>query len=453
MGKQNKCTVLLLVTILLPAGISTLYGATPADESFSSYVMDEDMRITQAPSRPFTISYGAWVTPVIIDERYGSNELATSVTTTRLWVRASLWGTSYLYIRGKHQYQTVLVEENMTAEDNDHIVDLDVGYLHLSNTSGSVQLSLGRKFFIIGTGLILNGRGDGGELEIYTSIADIKILGSYTGLLNKDNNPYNLSEADYADGAKRVFAGGTISRSFYNQTLYVFGLGQIDLADQEDTRKVRYQSQYYGGGLNGVIFSNLRYYGEFAYETGTSYLSGTDTQGDIKAHAGQAGINLFIHTVLNPVLILQYAYGTGDADRSDHRSPTGNTVGDDTGFIYFGTFTGGYALRPVLANLHVFRAGLGLSPFSFSRYRTLRRITLLGKYTYYRKYDSEAYINYGEAPFDNSDVGQGIDAALRWRIFNDLSLFANYAVFFPGKAYASDEETRHFMMAGITLAL
>jgi len=453
MRKSKLSVFLLSAAILLSAMNTPAFSASPADESFSSYVLDEDMRILQEPSRPFTFSYGAWVTPVIIDDRSGSNELATSFTTTRLWFRASLWGSSYLYVRGKHQYQYVLVEENMTAEDNDHLVDLDVGFLHLANSSGSVQLSLGRKFFVIGTGLVLNGRGDGGELDIFTSIADIKILGAYTGLLNKDNNPYNLSEADFTDGAKRVFAGGTVTRSFYNQTLYVFGLAQIDLADEEDNDKVRYQSQYYGGGLNGVIFSRLRYYGEFAYETGKSYLSGTDTQSDIKAHAGQAGINLFLDTIFNPVLIAQYAYGTGDADRSDYRSPTGNTENDDTGFLYFGTFTGGYALRPVLANLHVFRAGLALSPFSFSRYRTLRRITLLGKYTYYRKYNSEAYINYGEAPFDNSDVGQGIDAALRWRIFNDLSLFANYAVFFPGKAYASDEDTRHFMMAGITLVL
>nr|HPJ40097.1 hypothetical protein [Spirochaetota bacterium] len=165
MRKSKLSVFLLSAAILLSAMNTPAFSASPADESFSSYVLDEDMRILQEPSRPFTFSYGAWVTPVIIDDRSGSNELATSFTTTRLWFRASLWGSSYLYVRGKHQYQYVLVEENMTAEDNDHLVDLDVGFLHLANSSGSVQLSLGRKFFVIGTGLVLNGRGDGGELD------------------------------------------------------------------------------------------------------------------------------------------------------------------------------------------------------------------------------------------------------------------------------------------------
>ena len=138
-------------------------------------------------------------------------------------------------------------------------------------------------------------------------------------------------------------------------------------------KKTRYQSQYYGAGLEGVIVSGLTYSGEFIAETGKSYsydplLNYIRSQKDILAFAGIAKLEYYINVLLKPVFTAQYAFGSGDPNRDDYRLPTGNRYGKDSGFIYFGTFVGGYALKPVLANLHVISASAAVSPFSWSEY-------------------------------------------------------------------------------------
>lgn len=451
MKQAMRSVLLALSAALFFCGAAFAAGDRSTDEAFSTYQADEDMTALTARAAPFTPGYGGWVTPLFMDQKAGDTELGIAIVATRVWLRLSLWGSGEIYVRGRHTYQSPVREEMSDGGDAENRFDLDAGFIKLAGVSGSAKLFLGRRFFTIGTGLVLNGRGDGAELELLTSVADIRIMGSYSGLLKKDDNPYNLSDVDIADGARRVFAGGTISRSLLNQTLYVFGLAQVDLADEPSDEPVRYQSQYWGAGLNGVIATDMKYYAEFVYETGTSYLSGADRKEDVRAHAGQFGINWFFSTIFRPALVLQYAYGTGDADRTDNRNPTGNTSGGDSGFLYFGTFNGGYGLRPVLANIHIYRAGIGLSPFSWSRYRTLRRMQIIGKYSYYIKYESTGVINSGEATLDNRDIGQGVDVALKWQILYDFSIFANYGAFLPGDAYEPGEDTRHFITGGATL--
>ncbi len=422
----------------------------PVEEEYPGHKVDEDMKPLRATGKPLTMSYGGWITPVVIDQRESNVELATSLTTAKIWAKSTLWSGSHIYVRVKDDYQAVIKEKNIDLK-NENIVDLDVGYISMASEKGAVSLAMGRKFFYLGTGLILNGRGDGAELDIYSGILDLKLMGAYTGLLKKDNNPYGLSYADYSDGARRIFAGGAMEKRIGNQTLYLMGLAQIDRGKEEENTKTRYQSQYYGGGLRGILSDSLDYYGEFVYETGKSYLSGSTEQKDVKAYAGLAGISYFLKTAFNPALILHYAYGSGDKDRNNYKSSTANAADDDTGFLSFGTYIGGYALRPVLGNLHIFRGGFSFVPFYASDYRTLRRLNIEAKYSYYMKDKKEGQINYGEAPFPNKDVGQAVDAALRWGIYYDLAFFANYGLFLPGKAYAKDEKNRHFIMAGFNI--
>lgn len=452
---MKKLAVLIIIALFAVMPARNLFannGAT--DESFSRYQADEDMRILRPAAHPFTPSYGGWVSPVYIDEKSGTSdsprELGLAVVTTRLWLKASLWGNSFIYLRGRHVYEGAVVEEGVNIDNSNSLFDLDLGFIKIGSDNDSLQLHLGRKFFLIGTGIVMNGRADGAEAKVYSHYGDLAVFGAYTGLLKKDNNPYNLSERDYSDGARRVFTGGTLTWTFANQSLYFLGLAQIDLADENDTAKSRYQSQYYGGGLNGVLFGTMRYYAEWVYEMGTSYTA-TSQKSDIAAHAGNFGIDYYIPVTVRPALLFQYAYGSGDPDKGNYTSPTGNTMGDDKGFLSFGTFTGGYGLRPVLANIHILRAGFSLSPFRGAGVEALRDISFLFKYSYYMKYESNQTINYFEAPFDDPDLGHGLDTVLRWRVFSDVSFFANYAVFLPGKAYSTDEEMRQFIMAGMNL--
>ncbi len=282
----------------------------------------------------------------------------------------------------------------------------------------------------------------------------MNILGMYTGLLQKDSNPYGLSDKDLSDGAKRVFSGGTIAANFLNQKIYLFGIAQIDQGDEDSNAKTRYESQYYGAGLEGVVLQNASYFAEFVYETGESYLQGINETSSIAAYAVNSGINYFFPVALNPALIIQYAFGSGDkyrADYSDSTRPSGAT-GDDTGFIYFGTFSGGYALKPQLSNIHIFRAGISFTPFSWADSIYIKNMSLSGKYSYYLKDNKDSAINTAEGSLPESFIGQGIDFSLRWQIFYDLSMYVNYGLFLPGDAFASSEGARNFVMSGVNFS-
>ncbi len=465
--RQNKIVILSILSLFLfsiqvyakeakpkvvkPVEIKPVEANKIIKDTFSpDFASDEDMKTLKAEQKPFTISYGGWIESAVIDSRSGndsSTAMTTSLTSAKLWLKVILPYNSYLYLRGRDVFTyNIDKPEGMKIDTTENEPDLDAAYYSISVLDNALRFSLGRKFYLVGTGLVFNGRGDGVEIDIFSKFIDLTLFGAYTGLLNKDTNPYRLSTSDINDKGERIFAGGELSRSFYNQTVYALALMQIDKNDI----KTKYDSRYYGLGLKGT-FKDALYYGEFIYEQGTSYIS-ADEKKDISAMAAIAGLNYFFNVTTKPALLLDYAYGSGDSDRNAANSPTGNTSGDDNGFMYFGTFVGGYALRPYLANIHVCRTGFAVTPFDSSKNLLLKRINITAKYSYYRKDKSNSTINSGDAPNSNKNIGQGADFSLKWKIFSDLSFYINYGLFFPGAAYVSGEKTRSFAMAGIYLS-
>ena len=447
----------LFIILLIIFCSSNIAQAVQADEDLFFYgdTADTDMKII-SPKNTFSskgIQYGAILSPIYMYEDTDKQKLATYFLNAQVWLKTYLWSNSFFYIRGKNSYMGVVTNDGDASNvESDNVADLDLAYISMTAYEGGLKFSAGRKYYTMGTGLVLNGRGDGGEIDWYGFGLGIKILGMYTGLMLKDNNPYNLSSKDIADGAERVFAGGLLDFTFLNQKLYAFGLAQIDLAEEDDTMKTRYNSQYYGGGLEGVLFEDLAYFGEFVYETGESYIEQTNEKSTIAAYAVNSGITYYIPVALNPAIVLQYAYGSGDKYRDSYTNPrrTSSAEGDDTGFMYFGTFSGGFALKPVLANIHIFRGGFSFSPFD--------KMSLGAKYAYYIKDEKDSPINSGtDASADESFIGQGVDVSFRWQIFYDLSVYVNYGLFLPGDAfedsYGEKEGNRNFVMAGMNLSI
>ncbi len=486
--KQIAAITLLIIIV---AGFS-LPGAAAdkgarSDQYYPELQNDSDMLLIQSKKNMVSsgITYGAWITPVFFYEETGDSQLATLETTFRAWFKTYLWDNSYLYLRGKDTYTAVLMEKGSASANNTNVIDLDLGYINMATERREVDFTIGRKYFLLGSGIVMNGRGDGAEFNAYTKYINIKILGSWTGWLATNDNPYGLSDKDISTGAKRVFAGGKLSTSWFNQTLFAYGLAQFDFGtepyDQDKlyasylagysegvnyySQKTHYDSQYYGVGLEGVIVSGFSYSGEFIIERGTSYLSGTSTTTSIEAYGANANLSYYINVMLNPVIMAQYNFGSGDVNRDDYRTPTGNSWGTDTGFIYFGTFMGGYALKPLLANMHVISGSLGISPFSMLKYYSLKYMTISARYLYYLKHHDQSPINNGyDATRPYREIGQGFDLSLRWLIFSDFSLFLNYGLFVPGKAFGfyydplsnqtsySSTSNRHFVMLGLNVS-
>ncbi|MCL2154848.1 MAG: alginate export family protein [Leptospirales bacterium] len=449
---------IVFIILMLMVSINLFAQSVQADieRFFHGSEVDEDFRIVYS-DKSFSnsgIQYGAILSPIFIFEDNDEGRLGSYILNAKVWGKVYLWSNSFFYIRGKNSYLGIITNKGIyETYESDNLLDLDLAYLSMAYLNNSINISLGRNYYMIGTGLVLNGRGDGAEVAWHSSIFSINLLGLYTGLLLKEDNPYRLNDKDISDGAKRMFAGGTLSTFFYNQKIYLFGLVQIDNAEQEKSKETKYNSEYYGIGLDGVLFTNMSYYAEFVYERGTSYISnqsGIDFEkSNISAFAINSGIYYYIPVALSPMLIFQYSFGSGDKYRSNYAGSNRidpDTNGDDKGFIAFGTFAGGYALKPNLGNIHIIRGGFSFSPFS--------GMSLGAKYLYYLKDKKEGYINSAEAKEPNAFVGQGVDVSLRWQIYYDLSMYVNYGLFLPGSAYDSlSNGTRNFVMAGINLSI
>ncbi len=455
---MNKIKTVLMAFILL-AAVNLSAAGQDYEGFFYSPDSDEDMKVVQA-DKSFSrkgIQYGLTLSPVYIYDNADQYSLSTYLLNSKLWARAYLWNNCSVYARVKDSYLGIISADGIYEDiESDNVFDLDLGFITMSTDSGDLEFSAGRRFFSLGTGLALDGRGDGAEFIFNSSIFSVKLLGMYTGLMMKDNNPYGLSDKDLADGAKRVFGGAEASLFFYNQKFYIFGLAQYDFSDEDSAQKTRYDSQYFGSGISGVFAGSLAYYGEFIYETGKSYLdTPANEQADVRAYAVNSGLDWYIPVLLKPVLMLQYAFGSGDDDRDTYvrsnRSESGG--GSDSGFIYFGTFSGGYAFRPQLGNMHVFRGGFALAPFSWAESRRLTKMTLMAKYACYMKDKNDSGVTSGDAMVAESFIGQGIDVSLRWQMFYDLSMYVNYGLFLPGDAYDSSVGSEQFAMAGINLSI
>ena len=453
----------IVFVLLMLAVCASLFGQSVKgneDRFFYGSDADKDFE-TQQQDNSFSrkgIQYGAIFSPIFVLEDQFEGRLVSYILNAKVWAKAYLWNNSFLYLSAKNSYLGIITGRGTyDIYKSDNILDLDQAYLSMSYLSNSLSLSFGRRYYTIGTGLVLNGRGDGAEVAWHSSGFDINLLGLYTGLMFKDNNPYNLNDADITDGAKRMFSGGIVSAFFNNQKLYLFGLVQKDFSDQIKYLETKYDSEYYGIGLDGVLFSHMAYYAEFIHERGTSYISSADAgnigfitpfeKSDISAYAINSGIYYYVPAALNPMLIFQYSFGSGDKNRTNYTTSNRgkDATGDDRGFIAFGTFAGGYALRPNLGNMHIIRAGFSFSP--------IRNVSLGSKYLYYLKDKKETPINSGEANLPEAFIGQGVDVSFRWQIFYDLSMYVNYGLFLPGDAYDSSYGNCNFVMAGINLSI
>lgn len=429
--------------------VSMLFAKKTIDEDryFPDYPADKDMTTYNKDENPLNkgIQYGGWITPIMLYQQDTVQSLATSQNTALIWFKSYLWDNTFFYLRGKYTFMANYYKKNYPVDTIYNLPTIDMAFIKMGFMKSTIELYLGRKYFTIGSGLVLNGKGDGIEFKFNSKYINVQVLGAYSGLIVNEANPYNLSTQDYQNGSRRIFTGGTLSTTFFNQSFYILALAQFDLgSDASD----RYFSQYYGAGFKGVILDFWVYQAEYIYETGGSSYSSS-----ISAMAASLKMDFYISTLLKPVIHFHYHYGSGDSDRNNHMTPSGNTPGSvDNGFIGLGTFVAGYALRPLPGNLHALRLGFTLSPFSWAKELFVKKMTLTIKYSLYFKDKTNSPISISDAPVDNVFVGQGLDFSYKWKIFSDLSFYATYAFFIAGDAYPTGTELEHFFTGGLNLS-
>ncbi len=439
--------IIFLITLIICG--ANLYAQTgPIDRSeeafYPDFYKDEDIKAAAVKHDAPQFTWGGWLTPAYIDIRENSKVLALPSVTMRLWGNFSLQQNVFLYLRIKDSLSISALNTLSpgTSSDNSqfdrtaytaekgivsNLTEIaDLAYFSATTEDKKTVIQFGRKFFILGTGLLLNSRGDGIDVNIYTKIIDIELLSFYTGLLPAASNPYNLTSRDFSFGAARAFAGLRLSKDIDTHNLYTILLGQYDYAASD-----QFNTLHAGLGIKGVFLGSLEYHGEFIYQYGMKTVNGI--LNNFNAISALANINYYFKVMLKPAILFQYAYGSGTKPVSAIAN----------GFDYFGLYNGGTALRPKLNNIHILRAGASFVPTDPVQIKQLNRLTLMAKYSFYMKdnIDSDAGGGIG-ATVSKIPIGHGLDFSLTWSIFQDLSFFTSFGLFFPGDAMPSSESNR-----------
>lgn len=324
---------------------------------------------------------------------------------------------------------------------------------------GTHHIMAGRNFYAIEQGLLFANFADGvsytGKYAFGSVRAFAVFSGDYGSSLcglnvtgcNGDPSPFvntpNLApDAGIQNSGKRVFfAGEYFSPEYLGGQLFAYTLISRDLIKEDGVNaKYEYNPWYGGAGLRGYVFnSNYRYRGDFIYQGGSTYnrvLNGSSEQTSISAMAMLANFTWTLPMMkkIDPQLTADFAMGTGDADSSRvNNGSQSNTSGSYTAFQNFGSFSGGLALKPRLANLQVYRLGTYFRPFK-STY-SLRNLSVQLKYSYYRKSVSVGGISDPYATEDDANVGHAADLALVYNVKADVQFFYGFGLFKPGAAY------------------
>jgi len=407
--------------------------------------------------------WGGWLRPQggTFDDWEGSNHTLFYYDLRR-WVSINIDEVHQFYGRVQMAFLDFNDGDSFDGDDEDlEGPDLDVGFYKL-NVSGAMKryfdvempvwmdVRVGRQFHEVGSGLVYSETNDGILIRCGAPEWEVSQILSKS---NHHEDNIDLSVPGYENSDRR-FAGTQLTLNFLDKHRpYVFFLLQRDHTGErpEDPfQEYDYDSEYYGFGSTGEICRNLRYHAEGVIQSGQSFASGTTTDPrDIEAWGFDTGFDYYFDLPTHPRFSFEWAFGSGDKDRrSITNTVDGNAAGtDDHGFLPFGYINTGYALDPVLSNLHFFRFGVSFLPFDWCE--SLEKWEVGLNFFDYLKHREEGVISDPAADKARGDVGRELDVYTNWRILSDLSFSLRYGVFFPGEAY-SDHEARQYLYGSVT---
>ena len=324
---------------------------------------------------------------------------------------------------------------------------------------GAHLVTVGRGFYTIEQGILFANFADGaayngkfwfGQIRGFaafsgdygTAVCSLNVTGC-----NGDPGPFvntpNLApDSGIQNSGRRLFfAAEYYTPEYWGGQLFAYTLISRDLIKEDSAMaKYAYHPWYGGIGARGyVLNSAYRYRADFIYQGGSTYnqvLNGVSEQTNIQAMAALANFSysLPVLKTIDPQLTADFAIGTGDTDSTRVTNGSqSNTSGNYTAFQNFGSFSGGLALKPRLANLQVYRLGTYFRPFK--KYYGWRNLSVQLKYSYYRKSVATGGISDSAATEAASDIGHAGDLAFVFNPMADLQFFWGFGVFKPGSAY------------------
>ncbi len=286
----------------------------------------------------------------------------------------------------------------------------------MKNTSWS--LTLGRQFLNFGRGFLISAN----EKEV--SYDGALLVGDYAPwavslvgvelvetLATKDDVALYMIDVTYAEEEVAYTLGG-----------YAIFLDDSSVADYNPTSL----------GVRGSYDASpaLDLQGEITYQIGDSGAL------DKEALALDLGATYDVDAAWMPQFKLNYLFATGDDNALD---------GDDKAFDPLGQYNYyGYALSPLLTNIHIINASVAVRPNGSEFWQ------LMLDYYHYTQ-DEKAVAAIGNSLLTNSgisvatngtndEIGAEVDLSLAYDYTEGVKAMVTLAYFMPGDAYSSDDE-------------
>jgi hypothetical protein len=426
-------------------------------------LQETEQKILEGENR-LVFDYGGWVNFSCDDYDDDDNDSLTADTLDythsldyRLWLKATLRPPAdgaypnehSLYIRLKDFFYLERTPSEVAGGYDHDGPHLDYGYLVLDFRPWWTEI--GRRYYSVGQGIAYSNVNDG--VELYGSFENWNLKMFYAHTLPHEDN-IDTSVPGYDKESDRDYYGLEATYlGISNHGLYGFVLVQRDESDEapnDEVHEFTYDSEYIGLGSQGKIIPKMHYWAEVIRETGESYIYDTREQKDIDAWAVDCGITYDWDVYSQPNISVEYAFGSGDSDRTSVTdTEDGNTSGDDTNFLYFGYLPGGYALSPRLSNLHFYKTGVLFKPLE--KWRFFRNLSLGADYYWYYKDKKEGGIYDTDATLNDRGIGTELDLMLSWQILSDLTCSFQYGHFMPGDAYPDEtNDTEDYFSTGVS---
>jgi len=412
----------------------------------------------------FLIDYGVWLDFRYTNYKDDDNDSGavdvlreTMEADNRFWLKVNIkppveaeYDNEHIfYFRLKNLYIKRFPEDTTGVYDHEG-PHLDYAYGILDFRPYKIEI--GRRYFNVGRGIAYSNVNDGFTINYQKPGWNFGVLASHT-LPHEDN--IDASVPGFTkDSDRYYFAVGVGYAGIPKHQLYTYYLVQRDFSNEEPgdpDQQYQYNSDYWGIGSKGEVNSHLDYWVEIIKQGGESYVFGTNEKSNVDAFAANIGAEYHRDITGHPRLTFEYAYGSGDSERTSVTDTNGgNLTGDDNNFLYFGYFPAGYALAPRLSNIHIYRLGGILKPLE--KFRFFKDLTIAVDYFWYFKDKSEGGISDTEATANSRDIGSEVDITLSWQIFSDLQWSLSYGHFMPGDAFVdSANDADNYFSNSLTL--
>jgi hypothetical protein len=316
------------------------------------------------------------------------------------------------------------------------------------STIKQYSLRFGRQLLKVGSGFTYRRIHDGIRAGASTRMLDAEAFFAQS-IPSEDNidqsKPGNNRQ-------RRNFYGAQVSlRKWQNHTPFVYVLLQRDRQGEKIKnidQNFIFHSNYIGIGSKGSLCRKVNYRAEYVIMGGKRHADSIIFpfplgKTRIEAYAFDSKIEYIPGGVFKTVLSLQYMFGSGDSDRLQ---PTDTYLGNepftsDATFVAFGHVETGYALYPMVSNLHVFRLSGSFMPLRNSSLFSKLRVGTA--FITFQKHKRGGGISTRKSQtYDNKNVGWEVDFFAQWEVFSDLHVTVKWGHFDPGNAFSSDSGMR-----------